>query len=307
MPGGLKSQASRYGIFPARMAARHHRVDALVAAVTEGQDARRAEKAMTRRATRARGRRCGRSRRRPRMRSSAGLRRRATRRVFSASRLRADTAHSWRLQLESTRRRDDGRPSVTEADRHVAARLVACPSVDIAVVVNPKARRGGANVARACRERLPDARVLVSRSLDDARRLRAATLREHPPRSSLSAGGDGTAVAPPQRHAACRAPTARRRRSAPSRARLPPARHRQRLGARDRRPAWRAAVRASSSSTTAGGPLPFVASISSRPSAPSPTSPARVGTPRSSRTSTRQKTGFGLLPRRLRNGPRAAI
>jgi Diacylglycerol kinase catalytic domain len=65
--------------------------------------------------------------------------------------------------------------------------------VDIAVVVNPKARRGGAHVARACRERLPGARVFVSRSLDETVDF-ARELRERPPRLVLSAGGDGTAV-----------------------------------------------------------------------------------------------------------------
>ncbi len=65
--------------------------------------------------------------------------------------------------------------------------------MDIAVVVNPKARRGGAHVARACRERLPGARVFVSKSLDETVDF-ARELRERPPRLVLSAGGDGTAV-----------------------------------------------------------------------------------------------------------------
>jgi hypothetical protein len=66
--------------------------------------------------------------------------------------------------------------------------------VDIAVVVNPKSRRGGAHVARACRERLPSARVFVSKSLDETAGF-ARELRDNPARLVLSAGGDGTAVA----------------------------------------------------------------------------------------------------------------
>jgi diacylglycerol kinase family enzyme len=66
--------------------------------------------------------------------------------------------------------------------------------VDIAVVVNLKARRGSESVARSCRAELPDARVLASRSLEEAIGF-ARDLRESPPELLLSAGGDGTAVA----------------------------------------------------------------------------------------------------------------
>ena len=66
--------------------------------------------------------------------------------------------------------------------------------MDIAVVVNLKARRGTERVARACRAALPDARILASRSLDEALGF-ARELEASPPDLLLSAGGDGTAVA----------------------------------------------------------------------------------------------------------------
>jgi diacylglycerol kinase family enzyme len=66
--------------------------------------------------------------------------------------------------------------------------------VDIAVVVNLRARRGSEQVVRACREGLPTARVMVSRSLDDAQGF-ARDLKDRPPALLVSAGGDGTAVA----------------------------------------------------------------------------------------------------------------
>jgi hypothetical protein len=65
--------------------------------------------------------------------------------------------------------------------------------VDIAVVVNLRARRGSERVVRACRERLPDARVMVSHDLDEARGI-AKELSGEPPSLLVSAGGDGTAV-----------------------------------------------------------------------------------------------------------------
>jgi diacylglycerol kinase family enzyme len=65
--------------------------------------------------------------------------------------------------------------------------------VDIAVVVNLRARRGSERVVRACRELLPDARLMVSRSLDDALGF-ARDLHEQQPSLVVSAGGDGTAV-----------------------------------------------------------------------------------------------------------------
>jgi hypothetical protein len=65
--------------------------------------------------------------------------------------------------------------------------------VDIAVVVNLRARRGSQRVADACRELLPDAKVMVSGSLDDALGF-AKRLQSEPPSLLVSAGGDGTAV-----------------------------------------------------------------------------------------------------------------
>lgn len=62
------------------------------------------------------------------------------------------------------------------------------------MVVNLRARRGSESVARSCRAELPDARVLASRSLEEALGF-ARDLRESPPEVLLSAGGDGTAIA----------------------------------------------------------------------------------------------------------------
>jgi len=66
--------------------------------------------------------------------------------------------------------------------------------MDIAVVVNLRARRGSQKVARACQEHLPTARVLASRSLDETLGF-ARDLRDKPPSLLVSAGGDGTVVA----------------------------------------------------------------------------------------------------------------
>lgn len=65
--------------------------------------------------------------------------------------------------------------------------------MEIAVVVNLRARRGSDRVVRACRAAMPGARVLATRSLDEAIDL-AAELRRSPPELLVSAGGDGTAV-----------------------------------------------------------------------------------------------------------------
>src|SRR5262245_44870238 len=72
--------------------------------------------------------------------------------------------------------------------------MVQARAVDIAVLVNLKARRGSERVARACRTAMPGARVLASRSLDEARRF-ARQLDDTPAELIVSAGGDGTAVA----------------------------------------------------------------------------------------------------------------
>jgi hypothetical protein len=66
--------------------------------------------------------------------------------------------------------------------------------VEIAVVVNLRARRASERVARALREGIPGARVLVSRSLSDAQGF-ARDLHLSPPSLLVSAGGDGTATA----------------------------------------------------------------------------------------------------------------
>jgi len=66
--------------------------------------------------------------------------------------------------------------------------------VDIAVVVNLQARRGSNAVAARCRSELPRARVLASRTLEEAVDF-ARDLSTSPPGLLLSAGGDGTAVA----------------------------------------------------------------------------------------------------------------
>lgn len=65
--------------------------------------------------------------------------------------------------------------------------------MDIAVVVNLRARRGSHKVAEACREVLPSADILVSNSVDEALGF-AQRLSHAPPSLLVSAGGDGTAV-----------------------------------------------------------------------------------------------------------------
>jgi hypothetical protein len=65
--------------------------------------------------------------------------------------------------------------------------------VDIAALVNVRARRGSEAVARTLHAELPGARVRVSRSLADAEDF-AREILEDPPEMVLAAGGDGTAV-----------------------------------------------------------------------------------------------------------------
>lgn len=65
--------------------------------------------------------------------------------------------------------------------------------MDIAVLVNMKARRGSASVARAVRAAMPGARVVETRSLGDALAA-AGELGSSPPDLLVSGGGDGTAV-----------------------------------------------------------------------------------------------------------------
>jgi len=66
--------------------------------------------------------------------------------------------------------------------------------MDVAVVVNLRARRGSAQLGRMIAERLPRARVAVTASLDDLRRFIDRELVHAPPELLLSGGGDGTAV-----------------------------------------------------------------------------------------------------------------
>src|SRR5512147_878741 len=69
--------------------------------------------------------------------------------------------------------------------------MFASMSLDVDVVVNLRARRGSRAVAEKCRREIPSARVLSSRSMDEAARF----AREASPHALLvSAGGDGTAL-----------------------------------------------------------------------------------------------------------------
>ena len=67
--------------------------------------------------------------------------------------------------------------------------------MDVAVVVNLRARRGSEAMGRMVRDLLPRARVTVTRSLEDVRRWITDDLAPNPPALLLSGGGDGTAVA----------------------------------------------------------------------------------------------------------------
>lgn len=67
--------------------------------------------------------------------------------------------------------------------------------MDIAVVVNLSARKGSHAFARRARERLPGARVIATRSLDDLNRFVDEAASGTPPGLVLSGGGDGTAIA----------------------------------------------------------------------------------------------------------------
>ncbi len=64
----------------------------------------------------------------------------------------------------------------------------------IAVLVNERARRGSSNVGALARTMMPDARIAVTRSLDDARRWIREELAASPPSLLLAGGGDGTTV-----------------------------------------------------------------------------------------------------------------
>lgn len=63
----------------------------------------------------------------------------------------------------------------------------------LVAIVNEKARRGGPAVARALRQALPRAEVIVTRSLDELESA-ARDLVASPPDLVLGAGGDGTSI-----------------------------------------------------------------------------------------------------------------
>lgn len=65
--------------------------------------------------------------------------------------------------------------------------------MNIAVLVNLRARRGSHRVAAACREELPGADIMVSSTLDEALGFARRIPRDRPS-LLVSAGGDGTAV-----------------------------------------------------------------------------------------------------------------
>lgn len=65
----------------------------------------------------------------------------------------------------------------------------------VAILVNVRSRHGSEALGARIRSILPDARVAVTRSLDDARAWIRDDLRAHQPEVLLSGGGDGTAVA----------------------------------------------------------------------------------------------------------------
>jgi len=64
----------------------------------------------------------------------------------------------------------------------------------VAVLVNVRARRGSEAIGELVRSVLPNARLAVTTSLEEARRWVLEELMPNPPQLLLSAGGDGTAV-----------------------------------------------------------------------------------------------------------------
>lgn len=67
--------------------------------------------------------------------------------------------------------------------------------MSVAVLVNVKSRHGSADIGQHIRRLLPDARVAVTSSLDEARAWVKDELVPNRPKVLLSGGGDGTAVA----------------------------------------------------------------------------------------------------------------
>jgi diacylglycerol kinase family enzyme len=169
--------------------------------------------------------------------------------------------------------------------------------MDIAVVVNLRAGRSSQRVVRACREILPAARVMVSKSLDDAAGF-AKNLQERPPSLVVSAGGDGTAVALLN---AMRTGTGGGFLSGPALGLLP-------LGTGNGwanvtgAPGWRQAVTRLGHLAERGGPLPLrrfdLVEVGGLVAPFSGTGwDAEIIDDFHA-----QKTGFGLLPRRARDG-----
>ncbi len=167
--------------------------------------------------------------------------------------------------------------------------------MDVAVVVNLKARRGSQRVARECREKLPEARVLVSGSLDEALGF-AKDLKAKPPRLLISAGGDGTAVGLLN---AMRTPNDDR--TGPALGLLP-------LGTGNGwahvmgAPGWRTAVAQLGDLVERGGPLPLrrfdLVEVAGQVA-------HFAGTGWDAEIIDdfhAQKTGFGVLPKKARNG-----
>lgn len=66
--------------------------------------------------------------------------------------------------------------------------------MSVAVMINAHSRKGSDAVGDLARQILPDARVTVTRSIDDAQTFIRTELKERPCEVLLSGGGDGTAV-----------------------------------------------------------------------------------------------------------------
>jgi hypothetical protein len=66
--------------------------------------------------------------------------------------------------------------------------------MSVAVLINRKARRGSERVAKLTRQLLPDARVAVTHSLEDAQRWIDQEIAPNPPDVLLAGGGDGTTI-----------------------------------------------------------------------------------------------------------------
>jgi diacylglycerol kinase family enzyme len=65
-------------------------------------------------------------------------------------------------------------------------------AMDIAVMVNLRARRGSERVGKLVRRFFPRARLALTRSLEEAQAWISEQIRPHPPQLLLAGGGDGT-------------------------------------------------------------------------------------------------------------------